>query len=101
MSELWRTLPIFVPWIYLVISLVLLPLTRRHRDVFAVLCSGIIMESSLLPLAQSPDYRYSHWMVICACIAVVVLTARRSRAQPLLRAAAITQHSASSQASTQ
>ncbi len=37
---------------------------RRHRDVVAILLSGIGMELSLLPLAVTPDYRYSHWLVV-------------------------------------
>jgi hypothetical protein len=85
MQFVWRNTPIFVPWIYLVLALVMLPLTRKNRDVFALLASGLIFESSLLVLAPSPDYRYSHWMVICTVIAVIVLTARRfraARAQP-------------------
>ncbi|MEJ7598256.1 MAG: hypothetical protein WKG01_10130 [Kofleriaceae bacterium] len=71
--------PIFTPWLYVVLSLILLPLGWRHRDVRALLISGLVIESSLLPLAQSPDYRYSHWMVICTVISVIVLTARRAR----------------------
>lgn len=75
-----RKTPLFRPWIYLVLSLVLLPLAWRHRDVLALLLSGIGLEASLFPLAPTPDYRYSHWMVVCTCIAVVMLVARRARA---------------------
>lgn len=83
MSWIWRNTPIFVPWIYVVLSLVLIPLARRHRDVLALLLSGLVFESTLVLLAPSPDYRYSHWMVIAACIAIVVMTARRSRIAPV------------------
>lgn len=76
---IYKLTPIFVPWIYLFISLALLPMTRRHRDMFATIMSGLVFESSLLFLAASPDYRYSHWMIICTLIAVVTLTARRMR----------------------
>ncbi|MBS1123047.1 MAG: hypothetical protein H6Q90_5275 [Deltaproteobacteria bacterium] len=79
MSTLWKVLPIYVPWLYVVLALILLPLTRKHRDVFALLASGLVIESSLLVLAPSPDYRYSHWTVICTCIAIVTLVARRAR----------------------
>jgi hypothetical protein len=73
-----RRLPaLFRPWIYLVISLVLLALCRGQRDVFAILLSGIGLELSLFPLAASADYRYSHWLVVCTCIAIVMLVARR------------------------
>ena len=27
------------------------------------------MELSLLALAVTPDYRYSHWLVVCVCLA--------------------------------
>ncbi len=72
--------PAFRPWMYLVISLVLLGFCRGHRDVFALLLSGIGLEASLFLLAPTPDYRYSHWMVVCTCLAVVMLIARRGRA---------------------
>jgi hypothetical protein len=79
MTWIWRNTPIFVPWIYALVSLVLIPLAWRHRDVLALLFSGLVFESTLVLLAPSPDYRYSHWMVVTACVAIVVLTARRSR----------------------
>jgi hypothetical protein len=71
--------PLFRPWMYLVLALVLLPLARRQRDVLALLLSGLGLEASLFVLAPTPDYRYSHWMVVCTCIAVVMLVARRAR----------------------
>lgn len=76
---------LFRPFIYAVISLALLALCRRDRDVLALLLSGLVMELSLLLLAGTPDYRYSHWMVVCTCVAVAMLIARRatrSRASP-------------------
>ena len=73
--------PIFTPWIYLAVTLILLPLAIRGRqwDVFALLLSGLLLEGTLFPLAPTPDYRYSHWMVICTMIAVAMVTARRAR----------------------
>jgi hypothetical protein len=78
----WLSLhtPLFMPWIYAALSLVMLPLARRQRDVLAILLSGLIMESSLLPLAASRDYRYSHWMVITTIVGAIALAARRYRA---------------------
>lgn len=81
LTWIWRNTPIFVPWIYVLVSLVVIPLARRHRDVLAILSSGLVFESTLVLLAPSPDYRYSHWMVIAACLAVTVMTARRSRSE--------------------
>jgi hypothetical protein len=76
---LWWVVPIFLPWTYALVALLLLPLARRHRDVLALLLSGLGLELSLLPLAATADYRYSHWMVVCTCIAVIALGARRMR----------------------
>ncbi|MBA3538828.1 MAG: hypothetical protein H0T79_04310 [Deltaproteobacteria bacterium] len=74
-----RHTPIFTPWVYAVIAILLLPFALRYRDVLAILLSGLVMESSLLFLAHSVDYRYSHWMVISTIIGAVILIARRSR----------------------
>jgi hypothetical protein len=80
MMWIWRHVPIYVPWVYALLSFVLIPLARRHRDVLALLLSGLVFESTLVLLAPSLDYRYSHWMVITTCLAIVILTARRARA---------------------
>lgn len=73
--------PIFTPFIYVLVGIILLPLAirARHLDVVALLLSGLALEATLFPLAPTPDYRYSHWLVACTMIAVVMLTARRSR----------------------
>jgi len=75
---LWlaKKTPIYRPWIYLLLGLILVGFARRHRDILALLASGIVMELSLLALAVTPDYRYSHWMVVCTCVAVAMLIAR-------------------------
>jgi hypothetical protein len=71
--------PLFRPYIYFVLALLLLPFARKHRDIAALVLSGIVMELSLLLLAVTPDYRYSHWLVVTTCIAVCMLVARRAR----------------------
>jgi hypothetical protein len=81
-SWLARHTPLFRAWIYLAIALCILPLARKQRDVLAILLSGLFLEATLFPLAASPDFRYSHWMIVCTLIAVVVLTARRMRERP-------------------
>ena len=81
MSQLWRNVPIFLPWTYLLLALALLWPSRRDRAAFALLASGVVMEGSLLLLAPSPDYRYSHWLVICACVGAVLALARRRAAR--------------------
>jgi hypothetical protein len=70
---------LFRPHLYLFLALALLAFCRRHRDILAILLSGIAMELSLLPLAATPDFRYSHWLVVCTCLALVMLIARRAR----------------------
>lgn len=99
--EVWKHTPLFVPLIYLVLSLLCLPLAFRQRDVLAILLSGLSFEGGLLFLAPSPDYRYSHWMVICTVVGLIVLTARRMRRGAQARPAANTQHAVASQASAQ
>jgi hypothetical protein len=77
---IWDHTPLFRQWVYIVVALVLLWPARRERDVLALLASGLVIEASLFFLAPSPDYRYSHWAITCACLAVVMLTARRAAA---------------------
>lgn len=81
-----RHTPFVRPWFYVMLSLVLLVFARRERDILALLLSGLVLESSLLLLAVSSDYRYSHWLVIVTCTSAVVLVARRMvRADPVAR----------------
>jgi 4-amino-4-deoxy-L-arabinose transferase-like glycosyltransferase len=79
LTTVWKVIPIFLPWTYAAAALLLLPLARRHRDMLALLLSGLGLELSLLPFAATADYRYSHWMVVCTCAAVIALAARRAR----------------------
>jgi hypothetical protein len=74
-----RHTPLFRPWMYVVLALILLAFCRGHRDVFALLLSGLGLEASLFLLAPTPDYRYSHWLVVCVVISTVMLVARRAR----------------------
>jgi hypothetical protein len=89
LTAVWRSIPIFLPWMYAAVALLLLPLARRHRDVLALLLSGLGLELSLLPFAATADYRYSHWMVVCTCIAAIALTARRARAASHVNTASV------------
>ncbi len=74
-----RHTPLFTPWLYFVLSLILIPVAWRQRAVLALVLSGIFMELTLLPLVHSRDYRYSHWMVITTTIAIIILTTQRAR----------------------
>ncbi|MBA3817908.1 MAG: hypothetical protein H0X17_03380, partial [Deltaproteobacteria bacterium] len=75
--------PLFKPYLYLVLALGLLVLARRQRDVCALLLSGLGLQASLLLLAHSPDYRYSHWMICATLLAAIVVVARRREPHPL------------------
>jgi len=70
---------LFRPWVYLLLGLLLLPLCRGQRLAFALLTSGVLNELSLFVAAPSADYRYSHWMIACTTIGLVVLFATRLR----------------------
>ena len=78
-----RRTRLFRPHVYALLALGLLALCRRQRDVAALLLSGLGLELSLLPLVQTPDYRYSHWLVVCACLGIAMLFARRRRARDI------------------
>jgi hypothetical protein len=79
-----ETTPIYRPYIYFYLALIFLPFARRHREVLALLASGLIYEFTLIPFAPSVEYRYSHWMITCTVIATVILVRKRmaSRDQP-------------------
>ena len=74
-----RATPLVRPYIYFYLAFILLPLARRHRDVIALLASGIVYEFTMFPFAPSPDFRYSHWMIVCTVISIVILVRRRAR----------------------
>jgi hypothetical protein len=75
-----KWLPMYRPWMYVVLALALLWFARRHRDLFVLLLSGLTIESTYVILAPSADYRYSHWLVICVVLSVITLVARRMAA---------------------
>ncbi|HEY0254365.1 MAG TPA: hypothetical protein VGC41_22715 [Kofleriaceae bacterium] len=71
---------LFRPHVYVILAVLLLFACRRDRECAALLLSGLGLELSLLPLVQAPDYRYSHWLVVTTCLALVMLIVRRARA---------------------
>ncbi|HSN28547.1 MAG TPA: hypothetical protein VLT45_19815, partial [Kofleriaceae bacterium] len=78
--------PLFRPHLYLIIAIIVGVFARRQRDVLALLASGVMMELTLLPLGATPDYRYSHWLVICTCLSLVIVVARRAAGGAIARA---------------
>lgn len=75
-SWLAKATPLFRPWLYLVLAVVLLAVSRRRITV-ALLLSGISMQLSLLIAGLSPDYRYAHWLVLAVCAAAVLIVTER------------------------
>jgi hypothetical protein len=69
--------PLFHPYIYAIVALALLVLCCRDRLTFALLSSGIGYELSFFPAAGTPDFRYSHWLIVSTTIAAALLFARR------------------------
>jgi hypothetical protein len=71
--------PMFRPWIYTVIALLLLVLACRDRITFGLFASGLLYELSFVPAFAEPDFRYSHWMITTTTIAAVILFVQRRR----------------------
>jgi hypothetical protein len=79
LTEVARHTPLLVPWVYVALAVVLLPLARHHRDVIALLASGLAFQTSLLVTATGPAYCQSFWMIASTCVAIVMLAIRRAR----------------------
>lgn len=77
---LWRKTPLFRQWLYVVLAIIVIVAARRERKLVALLASGLVPEASLFFLAPSPDYRYSHWLIVVTCLCGALLIARRFKA---------------------
>lgn len=79
--ETLATTLLFRPWAYLAIGLVMLVYAVGKRDGWLcfVLGSGILYEFSFFVGAAAPDYRYSHWMITCVCVATLTIFIERLR----------------------
>jgi hypothetical protein len=77
---LGRTI-VYRAWAYALLALVFFgyALARRDRWLVAILGSGLLYEASYFFLAPSPDFRYSHWMILCTAIAGVTIFVERLR----------------------
>jgi hypothetical protein len=80
--------PLYMVWVYLLAllaTLVLAVVWSRRGAVRALphavlAASGLFYAASYFPLAPSPDYRYSHWPVLCAVLVVATIAgARKNR----------------------
>jgi hypothetical protein len=72
--------PLFRPYVYAIIAVLLLVLFCRDRLTAGLLTSGLCYELSFFPFAPTPDFRYSHWMITATCLAAVLLFIQRRRA---------------------
>jgi hypothetical protein len=70
------TTVLFRPYLYVGLALVALGLVWRHRELRALVASGLWFELSLLVFAPGPDYRFSHWLVTTTCIALAASAVR-------------------------
>jgi hypothetical protein len=77
-----RHTPLFRPWIYVAIALLLLVLLCRTALPFALFLSGLLYELSFFPVGVEPEFRYSHWMVTSIVIGTVVLFVQRWQRGP-------------------
>jgi hypothetical protein len=77
-----RHTPLFRPYLYIVIALILLVLCCRTALPFALYVSGFLYELSFFPVGVEPEYRYSHWLVTSIVVGTVILVIERARRRP-------------------
>jgi hypothetical protein len=68
---------LFRPWLYLALSIALLPLCIRDRRLLALVLSGVANEAALFVVAPTIDFRYSIWLVVSTAVVTASLLARR------------------------
>ena len=78
----WSETLLYRPWAYALVALILLGHAARRRDrlLAALLGSGLLYEASYFLGAAAPDYRYSHWLVVCCSLSVAIVFGERFRA---------------------
>jgi len=77
--KLERSTPLFSPFVYFVVACILLGFAVRDRVARLVLATGLGLEVAVFFNATGRDYRYSHWMICCTCVALILVIARRAR----------------------
>ena len=69
---------LFQPWPYFLVSIIIMavmffrPITA-NIEITCLISSGLLHEIGLLLAAPSPDFRYSHYMVFCALLSLLLL----------------------------
>jgi len=77
-TALSRT-PLFHPYLYALLAIMLLPLAIAWRSRLAVtlLAAGLVGEIAMLVTTQAPELRYSLWLIVTTVIAIPLLIAAR------------------------
>jgi hypothetical protein len=60
--------PLFAPFLYLALALVMLVLARRDRTSVVLLASGIVLELALAFTTWDVEYRYSAWLIVATAL---------------------------------
>jgi hypothetical protein len=68
----------FQPWPYFLVSIIILAVMffrpiNANIEITCLISSGLLHEIGLLLAAPSPDFRYSHYMVFCALLSLLLL----------------------------
>lgn len=75
--------PLFSPFVYFAVALILVPFARRHRTALTLLASGLLSQVGLAIASWDVEYRYSTWLVLSTVLALVlVIKQRRASASP-------------------
>jgi hypothetical protein len=61
--------PVYYPYIYVVLALVLLGLCARRRTARTLLLAGLIYEAAWFVLDPTADFRYSQWLILMTVVA--------------------------------
>lgn len=79
--ERCATTLMFRPWAYMLVGLILFGWAIYRRDglVMALLGSGFMYELSFVLGAAGAPFRYSHWMILCVCLATLLVFGERLR----------------------
>jgi hypothetical protein len=77
--------PVYFIFLYALLCLLLLPFTLRNTLAASILLSAIGYEAAWFFLAQTTDYRYSQWMIICSLLALALVIYTRRVVTDLVR----------------
>jgi hypothetical protein len=70
---------LFVPYMYLMLAIALVPLCLQHPEARALIASGITAELAAFFVGADPQFRASLWLAVTVVLGAVLLFARRAR----------------------